>query len=240
LRGTAPTPRRPAPRAPPRPPPPTRAGTQLQWPRGGPQAIADALVAALRRRGGKLLLRAPVARVLTRADLRSGPGPGGSAAAAGGGGGGGGRAAAAGVELEGGRRVAAARAVISNASLWDTARLAPAESLLPEFREQVGERAGGRVGGSVGRCVQLRGLGHTQPQKAARQAARLLLRSRHHRLANLPRSPPPKSSPPSSPATALRTFTPSCPRPPASTPRPSQCTRTSWPPPSWATPGGRR
>jgi phytoene dehydrogenase-like protein len=39
-------------------------GTQLQWPRGGPQAIADALVDGLRAHGGKLMLNSPVDSVV--------------------------------------------------------------------------------------------------------------------------------------------------------------------------------
>ena len=93
------------------------AGTQLQWPRGGPQAIADALVRGLRAHGGKLLLNSPVASVLE--------GPAGRAA---------------GVVLRGGQQhqVRARRAVVSNASLWDTHRLVPEGQLLPEFQQQVG------------------------------------------------------------------------------------------------------
>jgi hypothetical protein len=90
------------------------AGTQLQWPRGGPQAIADALVRGLRSHGGKLLLGQRVSSVLQ--------GPGGRAA---------------GVVVAGGGQVGARTAVVSNASLWDTQRLLPDGAQLQEFEQQV-------------------------------------------------------------------------------------------------------
>jgi phytoene dehydrogenase-like protein len=77
------------------------------------------LVRGLRAHGGKLLLNSPVASVLE--------GPAGRAA---------------GVVLRGGtgsqRQIRARRAVVSNASLFDTQRLVPEGQLLPEFRQQVG------------------------------------------------------------------------------------------------------
>lgn len=100
----------------PPPPPAAAAETQLQWPRGGPQAVADALVRALRKRGGRLLLRAPVAAI-SPASVRSG--------------------GAARVRLASGGELRARRAVVSNASLWDTAALVAPEAQLPAFRQEV-------------------------------------------------------------------------------------------------------
>lgn len=85
---------------------------------------------ALRSRGGRLLLRAPVESIL------QGP-----------------RGAAAGVVLRGGGVVRARKAVISNASTWDTLKLVPPDALLPEFKSQVRTR----------RCLQC-----TQPAGSAR------------------------------------------------------------------------
>jgi phytoene dehydrogenase-like protein len=92
------------------------AGTQLQWPRGGPQAIADALVRGLRKHGGKLLLNCHVQQLIQ--------GPGGKAA---------------GVQLRDGSVVRARRAVVSNASTWDTQKLLPQGAELQEFSQQVRE-----------------------------------------------------------------------------------------------------
>jgi hypothetical protein len=91
------------------------AGTQLQWPRGGPQAIADALVWGLRKHGGKLLLNCHVQQVIQ--------GPGGKAA---------------GVQLQDGGVIRARRAVVSNASTWDTRKLLPQGAELQHFAQQVG------------------------------------------------------------------------------------------------------
>lgn len=101
-----------------KPCPQIHAGTQLQWPRGGPQAIADALVRGLRHYRGKLLLDCHVQQVLQGAGGR-----------------------AAGVRLRSGGAIAARKAVVSNASTWDTRRLLPPGAELPQFQRQVG---GGR------------------------------------------------------------------------------------------------
>lgn len=72
---------------------------------GGSGAIIDALVRGLRKHGGRLELRAHVAEILTE--------------------GAGERRRASGVRLRDGSVVRARRAVISNATLWDTAPLLP-------------------------------------------------------------------------------------------------------------------
>lgn len=78
-----------------------RAGAVLDWPLGGSDAWIDALVRGIRRHGGRVELRTPVARVLIDAAGR-----------------------ASGVELAGGRgTVRAARAVVSSLSAWDLPRL---------------------------------------------------------------------------------------------------------------------
>ena len=43
---------------------------------------------------------------------------------------------AAGVKLRGGSRVLASKAVVSNASLWDTQKLLPAAAVTPRMRKE--------------------------------------------------------------------------------------------------------
>lgn len=68
----------------------------------------------LRKHGGKLLLNSPVTAVL------EGP-----------------RGRASGVALKSGAQIVAKRAVVSNASLWDTQKLVPSHAVLESFRDQV-------------------------------------------------------------------------------------------------------
>jgi phytoene dehydrogenase-like protein len=84
-----------------------RAGATLDHPIGGGRAWIDALLRGIKRRGGRVQLRCPVEQVIVE----------------------GGRAA--GVRLAGGRgTVRARRAVVSSASVWDTAaRLLPPGAL---------------------------------------------------------------------------------------------------------------
>jgi len=79
-------------------------GGALDFPLGGSGALIDALVGAIRGAGGVVAPRSPVAAITL--DGASG--------------------AATGVELADGTRVTATRAVVSNASAWDTATLLPA------------------------------------------------------------------------------------------------------------------
>jgi len=84
-----------------------RFQASVDYPLGGSQAIVDALVRGLEKNGGKLMLGAHVASVMVE-DGR-----------------------AVGVQLKRGGQVRARRAVISNATVWDTQRLIP-EGAVPE------------------------------------------------------------------------------------------------------------
>lgn len=90
-----------------------KPGAVLDYPRGGSAAIVEALAAALERRGGTLELRSHVEEILVE----------------------GGRAV--GVRLRGGREVRARKAVVSNASAWDTARLLPPGTVPDAWRQGV-------------------------------------------------------------------------------------------------------
>ena len=82
----------------------------MDYPEGGSGAVVDALSRGLTKYGGELRLRTPVERILLN-DAGE----------------------CDGVELKGGRRIRARRAVISNAAIWNTARLLP-EKLRAAFR----------------------------------------------------------------------------------------------------------
>ncbi|PRW44291.1 ABC transporter A family member 7-like isoform B [Chlorella sorokiniana] len=93
--------------------------TTIDYPVGGSKAIVDALVRGIEKHGGRVLLRSHVEQVLVE----------------------GGRAA--GVRLRGsggssGRPevVRARRAVVSNASVWDTMRLLPDGTVPDDYRRQ--------------------------------------------------------------------------------------------------------
>jgi phytoene dehydrogenase-like protein len=89
-----------------------RFQASVDYPLGGSQAIANTLVRALEKHGGKLLLGAHVDSVIVE----------------------GGRAA--GLKLRRGGEIRARRAVVSNAAVWDTQRLIP-ESALPQvYRDE--------------------------------------------------------------------------------------------------------
>jgi carotene isomerase len=89
-----------------------RFRTSVEYPLGGSQAIVSALVRGLEKHGGKLMLRAHVDSVIVE----------------------GGRAR--GVKLARGGEVRARRAVISNATIWDTLRLVPEGAFPEEFRSK--------------------------------------------------------------------------------------------------------
>ena len=106
----------------------------IDYPLGGSKAIVEALVRGIERHGGRVLLRAPVAEVLVE----------------------GGRAA--GVRLGGGGAgaapeiIRAARAVVSNASVWDTA----------DLLQQSGESGGGKGSkGGAAYAAEARATPHT-------------------------------------------------------------------------------
>lgn len=84
-----------------------RPGVQLDYPIGGSGALVAALVRGLERFGGKLRLNAHVEQVIVEGDR------------------------AAGVRLRNGEILRSRRAVISNASVWDTLSLVP-EGALPQ------------------------------------------------------------------------------------------------------------
>ncbi|MGD1937013.1 MAG: phytoene desaturase family protein [Cyanophyceae cyanobacterium] len=83
---------------------------QLDYPMGGSGALIGALVRGLEKHGGQLQLNAHVDQVLVE------------------------NGRAAGVVLRNGQRVRATQAVVSNASVWDTLGLLPADSVPAKFR----------------------------------------------------------------------------------------------------------
>ncbi|QLE59460.1 NAD(P)/FAD-dependent oxidoreductase [Nostoc sp. TCL26-01] len=89
-----------------------RPGVALDYPVGGSGALVNALVEGLEKHGGELLLGAHVERVLVESNK------------------------AVGVCLRDGREIRARRAVVSNASVWDTLKLLPDETLPQKFRHQ--------------------------------------------------------------------------------------------------------
>ena len=89
-----------------------RPGVVLDYPMGGSGALVDALVRGLKRRGGQLYLKAHVEQVLVENNR------------------------AVGVRLRGGKEIRARRAVVSNASVWDTLKLLPAGAVPPPFRKK--------------------------------------------------------------------------------------------------------
>ncbi|EIE19833.1 FAD/NAD(P)-binding domain-containing protein [Coccomyxa subellipsoidea C-169] len=87
----------------------------LEFPRGGSQAIVQALIRGIKKRGGRVMLSAHVDQIILE----------------------GGRAK--GVSLRGGSRVLASKAVVSNASLWDTQSLLPASAVTPQMLQNAAE-----------------------------------------------------------------------------------------------------
>ncbi len=84
----------------------------VDYPLGGSQALVDALVRALEKYGGKLLLGAHVASVIVE------------------------NGRAAGVELRRGGQLRARHAVVSNAAVWDTEKLLPEGTLPQDYRSE--------------------------------------------------------------------------------------------------------
>ena len=87
-----------------------RPSAVLDYPVGGSGALVDALVRGLEGHGGRLMLGAHVEQVLVEGDR------------------------AVGVRLRGGKEVRASRAVVSNASVWDTLKLLPEKAVPNRFR----------------------------------------------------------------------------------------------------------
>jgi len=89
-----------------------RPEVTLDYPVGGSAGLVNALVRGLEKYGGQLWLKSHVERILME----------------------GGRAIA--VQLQNGETIKARRAVVSNASVWDTLKLLPTEHLPQRFVEQ--------------------------------------------------------------------------------------------------------
>jgi len=87
-----------------------RPGVVLDYPVGGGGALVDALVQGLNRHGGELLLGTHVEEVLVEGNR------------------------AVGVRLRGGKEMRSRRAVVSNASVWDTLKLLPEAAVPKRFR----------------------------------------------------------------------------------------------------------
>lgn len=87
-----------------------RPGVVLDYPIGGSGAVVGALVRGLERHGGRLKLNAHVEQISVEGNR------------------------AVGVRLRGGKEIRASRAVVSNASIWDTLKLLPEAALPSEFR----------------------------------------------------------------------------------------------------------
>ncbi|MBE9046695.1 NAD(P)/FAD-dependent oxidoreductase [Pleurocapsales cyanobacterium LEGE 10410] len=84
-----------------------KPGVQLDYPLGGSGAIVDALVRGVTKRGGEIIYNAHVEQVLVE------------------------QKRAVGVRLRNGQEIKANKAVVSNASIWDTLSLIP-EGVLPK------------------------------------------------------------------------------------------------------------
>ncbi|MEL7314142.1 MAG: NAD(P)/FAD-dependent oxidoreductase [Cyanobacteria bacterium J06559_3] len=89
-----------------------RPNVQLDYPIGGSAALVDALVRGLQKHGGELRLGAHVEEVLVSGDR------------------------ATGIRLKNGETIQARRAVVSNASVWDTLKLLPEKAVPHSFRQQ--------------------------------------------------------------------------------------------------------
>ena len=91
-----------------------RPDVQLDYPQGGSAALVSALSRGLQKHGGEIRLNAHVEEILLEGDQ------------------------AIGVRLRNGQDIQAAKAVISNASIWDTLNLLPA--LPPQFKQFMNKR----------------------------------------------------------------------------------------------------
>jgi phytoene dehydrogenase-like protein len=89
-----------------------RPGVQLDYPIGGSGALVDALVRGLNKYGGQLLLNSHVEQVSIENNR------------------------AVGVRLRNGKEIRANRAVVSNASVWDTLKLLPDVPGLRTYRQK--------------------------------------------------------------------------------------------------------
>ncbi|MEM9484821.1 MAG: NAD(P)/FAD-dependent oxidoreductase [Cyanobacteria bacterium P01_F01_bin.116] len=91
-----------------------RPGVQLDYPKGGSESLVAALVRGLQKHGGELKLNAHIKEILLDGDR------------------------AVGVQLRNGETIMGSKAVISNASIWNTLKLLP--SLSPRLQRFTQER----------------------------------------------------------------------------------------------------
>ncbi|MCU0537791.1 MAG: NAD(P)/FAD-dependent oxidoreductase, partial [Hydrococcus sp. Prado102] len=89
-----------------------RPGVVLDYPIGGSGAMVDALVRGLQRYGGQLILSAHVEEIIVEKER------------------------AIGVRLRNGKTIKARRAVVSNASVWDTLKLLRENTISKQYREK--------------------------------------------------------------------------------------------------------
>ncbi len=89
-----------------------RPNVKLDYPVGGSGALVDALVRGLQKYGGTLRLGATVEEILMAGNR------------------------AVGVRLKNGETLRSRRAVISNASIWDTLKLIPSKNIPQQFRQE--------------------------------------------------------------------------------------------------------
>jgi phytoene dehydrogenase-like protein len=90
-----------------------QSNAKLNYPVDGADGLIQPLVRSIERSGGKLILGRQVAEIIVSNNR------------------------ALGVVLRDGRRIMARRAVVSNASIWDTAKLLPEGSISPADRAQL-------------------------------------------------------------------------------------------------------
>lgn len=89
-----------------------RPGVKLDYPIGGSGAIVEALVRGLEKYGGELLLNAHVEQILVE------------------------NKRAVGIQLHNGKQIRAKKAVVSNASVWDTLKMIPDGAISNSYRQQ--------------------------------------------------------------------------------------------------------
>ncbi len=89
-----------------------KPGVVLDYPIGGSGALVDGLVRGLEKYGGKLLLNSHVEEIIVKNNR------------------------AVGVRLKGGKELTATKAVISNASVWDTLKLLPDDAVPRKFIQE--------------------------------------------------------------------------------------------------------
>lgn len=89
-----------------------RPNVKLDYPIGGSGALVDALVRGLTKHGGKLILNAHVEQILVQNNR------------------------AVGVRLRNGKEIRANKAVVSNASVWDTLKLIPEGAVSKHYVKQ--------------------------------------------------------------------------------------------------------